>query len=777
MRGRLRCERRNLIRPLAWFRIAPSQELAFTLGSMKITYYLLLLSLFGGALLPRQLDARQTSRTVLPTEIREADRLSVHAVAAVTPPRLDGALDDDVWRVAEPITGFVQSEPDEGQPATQRTEVWVAIDADNVYVAAYLHDDPDLIVINDIRRDFRNDAQDTFEVIFDTFGDRRNGYMFATNAAGARSDEQVTNEGRETNASWDAPWSVRTAKQPDGWSLEMSIPLRALRSASGVSPIWGINFSRRIRRKNEVVFWAPIPRAFALTRLSLAGNLVGFDSVVGGRDLRITPYILARTVRETGGPAFDEQADVGGDLKYGLTDGLTLDVTANPDFAQAEADVQQVNLTQFSQFFPEKRDFFLENSGLFYIGDTPRNTRLATAPRGDEDLLVFFSRRMGLSADGSVIPIDAGIRLTGQEGSTQIGALALQTRERPGYPGSDWGVLRLRQNIFANSDVGGLFMARSGIDDRGDYNYVYGGDANIRLPGHVDWSSFLINSETPGVTGSRYAVQSSLNREANFVHVKLSLLAIGDNFNDELGFVRRTGIRKWHADLGIRPRLAALRRHGIREMHPHIVWSYITDPSGHMTAKRLHSGYTFFFNNGAFAELSVNPASETVDTDFTIHPDADPIPAGRHDWNEWTLRGTTDPSRTFSLEFAGTVGGLWTGTQKTLHFTGTVRPSYHFNGTLGVSRTNADLGGANGKFVREIWTARANYSFTSNMFVDGLAQYDVDREQVNVNVRFNLIHSPLSDLFVVYNEQRFTVDGAPVPGRSVIVKFTKMLSF
>ncbi|MFQ6047423.1 MAG: DUF5916 domain-containing protein [Gemmatimonadales bacterium] len=705
-------------------------------------------------------------------------RPAVTAVPLSAEIRVDGVLDEAVWRTTEPATGFVQSEPDEGQPASERTEVWVAYDDENLYVAAHLYDsEPDALVVSDIRRDFRIDNQDTFEVILDTFADRRNGYLFATNPAGARADQQVTNEGRAVNPSWDAPWIARAGRTADGWTAELAIPFSAIRSAGAGASSWGINFSRRIRRKNEIVFWSPIPRAYALTRLSLAGDLVGLRGVRSGRDMRFTPYVLGRTIRETGGSAFDRQFDGGLDAKLGVTRGLTLDLTVNADFAQAEADVQQVNLTQFSQFFPEKRDFFLENSGLFYVGDAPRNTRLAVQPRGDEDLLLFFSRRMGLGPDRRPVGIDAGLRLTGQEGDFQIGALALRTRDRDTIPGSDYAAVRVRRNILANSDVGALFMMRSNLDDRGDFNRLYGADANIRLPSRIDWSSYFVQSETDGLTGSRYAYQTSFNREANFTHIKFGLLTIAENFNDELGFLRRTGVRVWSVDTGIRPRLASLRRSGVREMHPHIVWRYYTDFSGGEVAKRFHSGYTFFFNSGGFTELSVNHRGEVLTRAFPIHPDVTPLRAARYDWVEWMLRGFTDPSRAISVGFTGILGGLWNGTQRTANVSLTFLPSYRLRATLGVQRTDARLEGAGQRFVREIWTLRANYSFTPNMFVDALAQYDADRDRLNANVRFNLIHHPLSDLFIVYNEQRFTTDGGPAPGRSVILKFTQMVSF
>jgi hypothetical protein len=560
----------------------------------------------------------------------------------------------------------------------------------------------------------------------------------------------------------------------------MAIPLNSIRSADDAGQAWGINFSRRIRRNNEVVYWAPIPRSYALTRLSLAGNLTNLGTVKGGRDLRATPYVAGKTVREVGGPTFDENVDMGIDVKYGLTNGLTLDLTVNPDFAQAEADVQRVNLTQFSQFFPEKRDFFLENSGLFYIGDIARNTRVSTAPRGNSDMVMFHSRRMGL-ASGSAVPIDGGLRLTGREGGVEVGALALRSRDLEIAPGSvvpsnDYGVVRLRRNIFSNSDVGGIFMTRSGVDDRGDYNRVYGVDANIRLPARIDWSSFVVNSESPGVSGARYAYQTSFNREANFVHVKFGLLSIGENFTNDLGFFRRTGIMRWSLDTGIRPRYAGLRKRGVREMHPHIVWNYYTDQSGNEVAKALHTGYTFFFSDGAVSQLAVNPRTETITNPFQIHGDVTPFAPGKYDWTDWQFTYRSDPSRLIFVDFAGTVGGLWIGTQRSIRATVAVTPSHNFRTSLSVSRTAGNMGGGE-KFVREIWTARANYSFTTNMFVDALTQYDADRKLFNANVRFNLIHHPLSDLFIVYNEQRFTTVGGPAPGRSIIIKLTQMFAY
>jgi len=709
-----------------------------------------------------------------------ADRLSVVAVAVRGGMEVDGVLDEPVWRTGPAATGFVQAEPREGEAASERTEVRVAYDERNLYIGARLWDaDPGGLVVTDIKKDFTETEQDGFGVILDTFRDRRNGYVFLTNPEGARADWQVANEGREINTSWDAVWTVRTRRDAEGWTVEMSIPFRALRFDEGVDS-WGINFSRRIRRKNELAYWSPVPRSFTLTRLSLAGDLQGLPSASGGRDLRVKPYVLGAEVREAGTTGYEGRQDVGLDLKAGLLDAFTLDLTVNPDFAQVEADVQQVNLTQFSQFFPEKREFFLENSGLFYVGDAARNNRVFATPTPDEDLLLFFSRRVGVADDGRAIPISAGGRLTGRVGRTNIGAIAMRTDDISGVPGSDYGVLRVRQNVLSGSDVGGIFMMRDARDTGptgDDYNRVYGADANLRFPGNVDWSTYLVRTESPGLDGGQYAWRTSVNREANFVHIKLGLMELGENFNDDLGFFRRTAVRKYFVDFGLRPRPASMQRLGVREMHPHIVWNYYEDLDGHILAKNLHSGYTFFMQDGGFWELSVNPKFERIARPFRISPDVDAIPEGSYSWAEYQIRGSSDPSRSVSGGVTGIVGGLWSGTQKTINADLTLRPSYKFYLEARVQRTAGQLDLPEADFTRTFWTFRSNYSFSTNMFVDALIQYDPGSERINTNVRFNLIHHPLSDLFIVFNEQRFETGEGIAPGRGLTVKATQMVAF
>ena len=744
---------------------------------------LLTVQLFAAASL-----AAQGSATFPAREAHRAPEARREIRAARTPQRIrvDGVLDEDGWRAAEPASGFVQAEPLSGQPASQPTDVRVLFDEDYLYIGAFLHDtNPALAVVNDIRKDFREEDQDDFEVILDTFGDRRNGYVFSTNIKGARHDRQVALEGREVNQSWDAVWDVRTKQTNDGWTVEMRIPFRALRFDKVGGAAWGINFSRHIRRVNEVSFWSPVPRSFNLNRVSLAGNLVGLETGNAGRDLRVKPYISDNAVRALGTtaaplPALKNSIQVGGDIKAALTPGLTMDVTVNPDFGQVEADEQQVNLTQFSQFFPEKRDFFLENSGVFYVGDAARNNRVNPTPTPDEDNLLFFSRRIGLTSAGGAIPILGGVRVTGKlTDRTRVGLLSVQDRTSGSDRASNASVFRFRQNLGrVGNDIG--FFAMQNIRTSGPSlaNRVVGVDKNLRLFGNLDWNSYAVKTSAPGITTGDYAWRSTLNWDGNFFHGKSGLMQLGPGFRNELGYYRRVGMRKYLLETGLRPRSPWLRAHGIRELHPHVGWSYQEDLAGFLLAKNLHSGMSVFFNNGGVIEWSENPIFNRLTVPFRPNAKmAAPIAPGGYNWNEHQLYVITDQSRMFSTSARYIFGGLYSGTQQTINGAVQFRPSYRFKVSLGLQRTSAQLDAPNLHFVNNLTTVRTSYSFTTNMFVDALSQYDATSKQFNANVRFNLIHHPLSDLFVVYNDQRILTPDAPIPGRGIIVKFTQMMSF
>ena len=706
-------------------------------------------------------------------------RRTVSAVEAHAPITLDGTLDEEVWRTAEPAAEFIQAEPHEGQPATELTEVRLAFDRDALYIGVICHDaDPAAVIINDIRKDFAAGEQDTFEVILDTFADRRNGFVFVTNAAGAKSDTQIANEGRDVNTNWDAVWTVATKRDAGGWSAEIRIPFKTLRFERGANRIWGVNFSRRIRRKNETDYWSPVPRVYNLYRAGFGGTLTGLPAASQGRNLRIKPWVAADFTRPVAGASFDAGAHAGLDVKYGVTPSLTLDVTAKPDFAQAEADEQQVNLTQFSLYYPEKREFFLENSGTFYFGDIPRESRLGnirfSAP--EEEMLLFFSRRIGLTSSGEAIPIDGGARLTGRAGAYGVGLMTIQTDPDGSAPGDNYTVLRGRRDVLGTSDVGAIFLSRQSTNS-GDYNRVYGADANFRFHRALSINAFLARSETPGVESGQLSGKGSIVWNDNFLHTQYSLLTVGDNFRDDIGFVKRTGIRKHFADFGVRPRPAALRKFGIRELHPHTRYNIYTDQSNVKVTHTNHVAMSVFLENGGNIEFAVNPRFERIATPFRIRPDQS-FQVGQYGWTEYNLIVETNHSRMVSASLDLTTGGFWTGTQRSTKLGVIVRPSYHLSFDTALQRNDIDLPFPMRAFVTNLVTSRIGYAFSTRTFLDTLLQYNTDLKQLSANVRFDIIHRPLSDLFVVYNEQRLTDQPTPInTGRGLIVKYTHMLAF
>jgi hypothetical protein len=718
-----------------------------------------------------------------PVVLQSPDGRVVTAANARAPITLDGSLDEEVWRAAEPAAEFVQAEPHEGQPATERTEVRVAFDADALYIGVMCHDSaPSGLIVNDIRKDFMPGEQDTFEVILDTFADRRNGFVFVTSPRGAKSDAQIANEGREVNTSWDGLWTVATRVGAEGWSAELRIPFKALRfeRGNGDVHVWGVNFSRRIRRKNEIDYWSPVPRVYNLYRASLGGTLAGLPDASQGLNLRLKPWVAANTTRAVGGGAFDDGRHAGLDAKYGVTPSLTLDVTVKPDFAQAEADEQQVNLTQFSLYFPEKREFFLENSGMFYFGDIPRESRVGGTRFSppEEEVLLFFSRRIGLTDAGEEIPIDAGGRLTGRAGPFGVGAMTIRTGSRGTRDGDTYTVLRGRRDILRNSDIGGIFLSRQSSGVSTDRNSVAGVDANFRFRRALSFNGFLTKSATPGVSGGEWTGKGSAAWNNNRWHAQYSLLSVGDHFRDDIGFIKRTGIRKNFADVGVRSRPETLRRRfGIRELHPHTRWNIYTDQSTVKLTHANHIGFGAFLENGGYVEVAWNGRFERIDAPFKIRPDQRFAP-GRYEWTEYYLEIETNHSRKVSGSALITVGGFWNGTQKTSKAGLIIRPSYHLTFDVALQRNDITLPFPMRDFVTNLVTTRIGYAFNTRTFLDTLLQYNTDLKQFSANVRFDLIHRPLSDLFVVYNEQQLTSQPTPVnPGRGLILKYTHMLAF
>ncbi len=716
------------------------------------------------------------------------------AVRTTTPIAIDGVLDEAAWSDAPIATGFLQSEPREGEPASEQTEVRVLYDDTFLYVGMFARDSsPGEIIVNDLKKDFDPGANDAFEVILDTFHDERNGYMFATNAMGAKWDAQMVNEGRDVNVNWDGIWTVRTRVTPDGWYAEMAIPFRTLRFADADVQTWGINFLRRVRRRNEDSYWAPLPRIYRIVRVSMAGTLEGLSGVRPGNDLRLKPYALSSAATLGTNPTKGD-AQVGFDAKYGVTSSLTWDFTVNTDFSQVEADEQQVNLTRFSLLFPEKRDFFLENSGVFQFG--PGNQMGGGGEGGGGggaggggggggagrtnvlgDNILFFSRRIGLSDDGNAIPILGGTRLTGRAAGFTIGAMNIQQRSVEAAPATNFTAVRVRRNVLANSDVGVMVLNK---DPAGPaYNRVVGADANFRFFRNLNVNGLVAKSFSPesvvGSSGSDLVQRGGFSYRGAVVDTRAAYTLTGSRFNDELGFIPRTGVGRADAYVGLHLRSQRYPA-WLREFFPHYQIVNVTKADGGAFDSRYvdyHIPITL--QNGTFIESGVNANSEVLTQVFTINSGRGvTIAPGRYDFNEYfvTMRG----DRSATLSFGGRygVGDFYDGYKHSYQIGPTLRVSSRLNTTVTWARNVISL--RTGAYTTDLISSRVNYSFSTRMFLNALLQYNTDAQQWTSNVRFNIIHRPLSDFFLVYNDRRDQMTGTLVD-RAVIAKVTYLMAF
>ena len=689
------------------------------------------------------------------------------------PPEIDGRLDEEAWSMAPVIDDFTQQEPAEGEPASERTEVRLLYNSRWLFIGVRAFDsDPAGIIATEMRRDSeRLLEEDNFQVILDTFRDSRSGYMFVTNPLGAKLEQQVFEEGdgggrgstSNVNLNWNGVWHAAARRTAEGWDAEMAIPLVTLRFPVAERQRWGINFMRNIRRKNEQVFWAPIPKAYSITRVSLAGTASGMTSLDRALDLRIKPFLLAGGQRNRVGPLVADKGlrDAGLDIKYGLGSSLNLDLTLNTDFAQAEADEQQVNLTRFSLFFPEKRDFFLENSGQFNVGSQGR----------DRLFDLFFSRRIGLSEQGQVVPIIGGGRLSGKAGRHNIALLDVQTDEAFGGHGENFFVARYSRDVLQRSKVGGLFINKEETGGAG-FNRTLGADTTLVPHQNFTVNALIAKTASEGVDGrdtALYARAAWLDRRWN---VYAEYADIDDNFNAEVGFVPRIGIRttKVHVERNPRP-----GRYGIRILEPMFNITYTTDQQNRLLSRRLHHMVGISFEDGSRAIVWYNRLFEQLDAPFEIRPNV-VIPSGAYRFGEWLFSYTSDPSRRlyYLVEYAPQTfyGGTRTDTRLTLGLRATSRVATE----LEYRRNDVDLPG--GAFVVDLGILRFDVALSPRLTVRTLSQYNSYTRQLTTSARLNFLYRPGSDLYLVYDDSwREDAPGVPqLRNRQLVLKLTYLLS-
>ena len=703
-------------------------------------------------------------------------------------PEIDGdVLGEAIWDDIVPVTGFLQNTPDEGQPASERTEVRIIYTEDTVYfgIVAYVSD-PSTIIVSDSRRDSSLDDTDSFQIIIDTYLDKQNGFVFGTNPAGLEYDGQVTNEGQGSgrfggggvsrsgsqqqrgsgggfNVNWDGVWQVGAEISEIGWTAEIAIPFRTLRYPSGDVQTWGLNFQRNIRSRNEQSYWAPLPRQFRLHRLSLAGELQGIE-VPPQRNLKLTPYVLGEALRRTDDTKTTALGDFGADLKYSITPSVTLDLTYNTDFAQVEVDDQQVNLDRFNLFFPEKRAFFLENAGLFSVGQPGQ-------------LEVFFSRRIGIGESGGQIPILGGGRLSGKVGNnTNVGFLNIQTKSvnATGTPSNNFTVARVRQDFQNRSNVGAMFVNRGGTGNLAgerDYNRSYAVDGRWGIGQAGTVSGFAAQTDTPGLEGDTHAFNMAANYDSERYQLRGGFTEVGPNFNPEVGFYARRGYRR--SDASVRTTFRPENPLGILEWFPHAshytIWNFVT---GQQETQYTHLDNGIEWRNGYQVSTGVNLTKEGVLEPFQIFPGVT-VPVDTYDHAEAIIRFNTNRGAPLSFTFRATVGGFFGGDRVQMGPEVSMRVGETFNAQLSWSRNDIDLPG--GAFVTNLGSVRLNYSFTTRMFVQALVQYNDRADLWSANIRFALLSDANTGLFIVYNDIQGLGDVRPTgAGRTLTIKYSQL---
>jgi hypothetical protein len=687
---------------------------------------------------------------------------TIRAVRLAERPRIDGRLDEEWYRTVEPITGFIQSLPDEGALATEETEVWIGFDDANIYVSARVWDSApeSQWVANELRRDTNQLRQnDTFGVVFDTFYDRRNGVMFYTNPLGAVADFALTNEGNP-NSDWNPIWDVRTGRFDGGWTVEMEIPFKSLRYRPGPDQVWGIQLRRVIRHKNEWAHLTLVPRSAAGTgaqgvfRVSVAGTLVGLEAPPASRNLEVKPYAISglRTNRMVT-PALDNDlyADVGLDLKYGITENLTADFTYNTDFAQVEVDEAQVNLTRFNLQFPEKREFFLEGRGIFDFAPSGSG---AGGPRGGGGNVptLFFSRRIGLHA-GEPVPILGGARLTGKAGAFDVGALTVQTDgvDRLGLPSTNYTVLRLRRDVLRRSSIGALYAGRSRATLGDGWNQTYGVDASMSFFSDVNLVTYYARTQTPGMQDRDDSYRGRFSYDADRYGLAAEHLLVGENFNPEVGFLRRAGFRQSQASARFSPRPASMP--SVRKLTYQVGTDYLTSAATRSVEARENRGeFQVELENSDSFTFTYADSYENLVRPFRIAQNVT-IPVGRYAYRDAQVGYSFGLQRRYSGNLSLQYGSFFGGDRTSIGFSRArvqILPQFSLEPSL--SFNWVDLPG--GEFTAHLAATRLNYSFSPRMFLSGLVQYSTATETVSSNFRLRWEYAPGSELFVVYTDDR-----------------------
>ena len=715
----------------------------------------------------------------------------IQAVRTELPILLDGSLDEPAWQEAPIALGFVQKDPREGEPSTEKTEFRVLYTATTLYIGVLCYDsDPQGIRATERRRDNNLENDDIISVVLDTFHDHRNSYLFRTNPLGAQYDALVTDEGNDLNVSWDERWDVVSQVSSAGWTAEFAIPFKSLRVSEQNGRGWGLDLERVIRRKNESSYWNGYRRGFNLEHVSQAGHLGGLEEIQTGLRLRVKPYLLggfsqsvdrASPTSNQFDSTYRNASDFGIEvMKYRITPSLTADFTWNTDFAQTEVDDQQVNLDRFPLFFPEKREFFQEGAGVYEFG-------LAVG-ESDRDIIMklLHTRQIGLSPKRRPIPIVGGARMTGRLQGLTLGLMNVQTEAFPleGIPASNYGVLRVKRDLLSRSSVGTFLLSREQGGTR-DYNRVYGADANFVFLGHLTVGGLLAKSSSLENKGDDWVNSASVSWNSDFLNVGASWARIDPDFRDDLGFIPRKDLRQFSSQIAIQPRPNSRL---IRQLLFRVRVDYLMNHNYQLETRVQHNTFEIRFQDGSNLGWTPHVRLDTLREPFEIRPGV-VIPAGSYSWWNNMLRYRSNPAKKLSANLSWNQHfGYWNGgslhqvridpnlklsEQLSVEFGYGLNQASFPPETCGNNSVPRDCG-----FTDHTVNTQMNYNFNNQWLTSTIIQYNKTDSFFGFNFRLNYIFRPGDDFFLIYNEARRV--GGPLDGqkdRTLQAKFTYSFDF
>jgi uncharacterized protein DUF5916/cellulose/xylan binding protein with CBM9 domain len=725
---------------------------------------------------------------------------TAHAVRVERPPKLDGTLDDPIWQLAAPITGFQQREPFEGQSATESTEVRILYTHNDVYFGIVCHDStPHGVIASQLRRDVSQEFDDYFEIVIDSRRDRRNAYVFQINPLGTQRDGLLSDQPQQFydtqdgDPGWDGVWTSEARIVDDGWTATVAIPFATLNFMRTQDVVWGLNFKRFIRRKNEEDLWSGWKRTFGISRISEAGELRGITDIGSGRLFIVKPYALGGfshlppdAVISGLKPGTTPLYTGGIDIKYGIRSNLVANLTGNTDFADSDVDVQQFNLTPYKLFYPEKRQFFLENANVF-------NFPMSIGESADQ---LFFSRQIGIDpVTGQEVPVNGGGRVTGQVAGFELGIMDVSTRSSGPNPYANYAVARVKRSIGES----GSYLGVMGIDKRfgnpaGNYNQSAGVDGRLVLFKDLALSGYMAQTRSPAFylcsinpgdcSSGQTSLGASVIYRSNWLDFFGEHRKIGPNFNPAVGFLERTDCVCDFADANVKVRPQVMR---LRELNFESFIVHDPDTHGNVQTQEWQTTFRAEFHNGSYTDDDIVDAfAQRLTEPFNIYQNLW-IPIGVYNWARHQLTYGSSPERKVTAGIFERFGGYYNGRLNELRLRATYRanPRLAFSFSeqwnkfhLGVTDGSAGATPTVKDFSVVFGSLETDYAFSRFLSLSTILQMNTANAQgASANLRLRWNYRPDSDLYVIYTAgQKFASLAAVNPAQfyehRFVVKYT-----